>query len=446
MKTDIKILDVALSSEKYDYRTPIKFGGRVGTGTTILNAIVHVRDKLGGSAGGTGSMTMGTNWSWPDPEVPMDVKYSTLLTIAGRVARQLDQIEPGHPMEIGEEINRIGMQVIARLQAELKLSRPIPKMAMMVAVSPLDAAVHDAYGRLLGRSVYNCYSAEYIKKDLSHYLDDRFKGEFLDRYTRRTPVRQLPLYHLVGALDPLTPAEVVNPVGDEYPESLDEWIRRDGLTHLKIKLNGEDLDWDIGRVVAVDRVATLTNPEIKWRYSLDFNEKCRDVGYLLSCLEGVRRQSEAAFDRIQYIEQPTDRDLFGPQAFAMHEVAAIKPVVIDESLTDYATLLRARELGYSGVALKACKGQTESLLMAAAAQKFGMFLCVQDLTCPGRAFAWSAGLAAHIPGVAAVEGNARQFVPAANKVWQEKLPELFTVKNGCIDTSVLRHPGLGYGE
>ena len=68
----------------------------------------------------------------------------------------------------------------------------------------------------------------------------------------------------------------------------------------------------------------------------------------------------------------------------MHEAARLRPVVIDESLTDLETLLLAREMGYTGVALKACKGQTHAMLMAAAAQKFGMFLCVQDLTCPGR--------------------------------------------------------------
>ena len=71
----------------------------------------------------------------------------------------------------------------------------------------------------------------------------------------------------------------------------------------------------------------------------------------------------------------------------------------------------ARELGYTGAALKACKGQTQSLLLAAAAQKFGMFLCVQDLTCPGASLIHSAGLAAHIPGVAAIEANARQYFP-----------------------------------
>ena len=40
-----------------------------------------------------------------------------------------------------------------------------------------------------------------------------------------------------------------------------------------------------------------------------------------------------------------------------------------------------------------------------------MFLCVQDLTCPGSSFIHSASLAAHIPGVAAIEANSRQYCP-----------------------------------
>jgi hypothetical protein len=33
----------------------------------------------------------------------------------------------------------------------------------------------------------------------------------------------------------------------------------------------------------------------------------------------------------------------------------------------------------------ACKGQSQTLLLAAATQKYKMFRCVQDLTCPGAA-------------------------------------------------------------
>lgn len=110
---------------------------------------------------------------------------------------------------------------------------------------------------------------------------------------------------------------------------------------------------------------------------------------------------------------------------------------------DFESLLLARELGYTGVALKACKGQTNSLLMAAAAQTFGMFLCVQDLTCPGASLIQSAGLAAHIPAVAAIEANARQYVPAANKRWQARFPSIFAVRNGVLGTGVLDGLGLG---
>ena len=119
-------------------------------------------------------------------------------------------------------------------------------------------------------------------------------------------------------------------------------------------------------------------------------------------------------------------------------------MVIDESLVDLDSLMPAREMGYTGVALKACKGHTEALLMGAAAQKFGLFLCVQDLTCPGRSFLQSASLAARIPTVAAIEGNARQYCPAGNRGWVERFPGMFHVQDGTLETALLNGPGLGF--
>ena len=127
----------------------------------------------------------------------------------------------------------------------------------------------------------------------------------------------------------------------------------------------------------------------------------------------------------------------------MHRAARLKPVVADESLVDYESLLAARDLDYSGVALKACKGQSNALLMAAAAQKFGMYVCVQDLTCPGASLLHSAGLAAHVPAVSAIEANARQYVPAANAPWCGQFPEIMKLENGQMRTARLDGPGLG---
>jgi hypothetical protein len=181
-----------------------------------------------------------------------------------------------------------------------------------------------------------------------------------------------------------------------------------------------------------------------WHYSLDFNEKCANVEYLLEFLHQLEEQAPAALARVHYIEQPTHRDLKKHPENKMHRAAAIKPVVIDESLVDLESLQLAREQGYSGVALKACKGHTEALLMGAAAQKYGMFLCVQDLSCPGYSFLHSASIAARIPTIAAIEGNSRQYCPSGNRAWAERFPTMFRITDGTVGTSVLTGPGLGF--
>jgi L-alanine-DL-glutamate epimerase-like enolase superfamily enzyme len=284
-----------------------------------------------------------------------------------------------------------------------------------------------------------------MEHDLSHYLGKEFTGEYLQQYVLKTPKAAMPLYHLVGAVDAITASDIRKRVNDGLPETLPEWIRYSGLTHIKIKLNGEDLKWDVDRVVSVDRATEETQAKRgvrQWNYSADFNEKCPNVDYLLAWIKQVREKTKSGFERIQYIEQPTKRDLKADRANVMHEASKLRPVVIDESLTELEALLLAREMGYTGTALKACKGQAQATLMAAAAQKYKMFLCVQDLTCPGASLIHSAALAAHVPGVAAIEANSRQYVPAANKGWEARFPGIFDIRDGLVKTGQLNKPGL----
>ncbi len=90
----------------------------------------------------------------------------------------------------------------------------MPKLAQMVSASPLESAIHDAYGRALGMNSYNVLSAEFVNRDLGSYLTPEFAGEYLDRYTLREPKARMPLYHLVGALDPLTDGDVTERLTD----------------------------------------------------------------------------------------------------------------------------------------------------------------------------------------------------------------------------------------
>jgi L-alanine-DL-glutamate epimerase-like enolase superfamily enzyme len=440
----VRVEEVTFGYEDYRYRTPMKFGGNVVERVTLLNVNCTIRGN-GRASHGFGSMPLGNVWSFP--VLPYDTTLAAMKALASRIAGiTRNAAVEGHPIDINIALEPLYLEAGAAVSKEMNLAVPIPKLCTLVTFSPFDAAIHDAYGKLHGLSCYQTYGRDFLPRDLSAYLTPQFRGEWLDRYILRDPKARMPLYHLVGALDPITQSDVRQRVGDGLPETLPEWIRYNGLTHIKIKLNGSDLQWDVDRVVAVDRVAAETQTArgvTNWVYSLDFNEKCPNVAYLLTFLKQLRERAPAGFARIQYVEQPTKRDLKSDRANIMHEAAKLVPVVIDESLVDLESLELARAMGYSGVALKACKGQSQVLLMAAAAQKNKMFLCVQDLTCPGASLIHSAGLAAHVPGVAAIEANARQYVPAANQKWASRFPGIFEIHDGYMNTGTLVGPGLG---
>jgi L-alanine-DL-glutamate epimerase-like enolase superfamily enzyme len=446
LATDIRVDEVATEFEDYPCRTPLKFGGSVVEKLTILNVRCVVRDRTGKAAKGFGSMTMGNVWSFPSKTLGYEDTLSAMNALATKIEKICERFpEYGHPVDLNCAMEPQWLAAAKELDGHLGLGEAIPKLCTLVTGSAFDAAISDAYGKLLGRSSYAIYGRDLLRHDLSHYLGKGFEREYLQQYVRTTPKDSLPLYHLVGGVDALTDEDLRERIGDGLPETLPEWIRYSGLTHIKIKLNGEDRQWDRERVLAIDRVTSETQAERRvqrWHYSLDFNEKCPSSDYLVDVLTTVRERAPEAFRRIQYVEQPTKRDLQADRANTMHRAAKLRPVVIDESLTDLESLLLAREMGYSGAALKACKGQAQALLMAAAAQKFKMFLCVQDLTCPGASMIHSAGLAAHVPKVAAIEANARQFLPSANTGWEKRFPGIFDVRNGRVNTSLLKGPGL----
>lgn len=450
-ETDIVRLDMRLSTESYRYRVPIKFGGRVVDDVTLLNVEAACETRGGKridlAHGGFGSMTLGVAWAWPDPDLSDQKRLDVVQCLTQRFIEDfLANPRPGHPLEIcyAQSLRR---EAIAKEVADQQgLTAPIPALAILLAASPIEAAIFDAQGKAVGQSSFALLAAPFLSSDLSPYLGPAYQGLYLDRFVTAKPKASMPLYHLVGALDPLVDADVSAPAGDGYPETLQQWVVRDGLTHLKIKLSGDNHEWDVRRVVGTHQAATTSGkvPEQGFAYSLDFNERCDSEDYVLAMLDELSSLCPDALKSIQYIEQPTHRDLAAHPENTMHRVAARLPVVIDESLVDLESLRLATAQGYSGIALKACKGHAEALLMAAVAQHEKLYLCVQDLTCIGASLLHSASLAAHIPGVAAIESNGRQYCPAGNRPWSGRYSGMFDVRDGRLPTACLDEPGLGY--
>ena len=447
LPTDIRLLDVRYDFEEYKYRAPYQFGGRTVDQVTLLNVHARVETASGKQALGFGSMPLGNAWSFPSQVVPYDRSLEAMKQLATEIARiTAAYSETAHPIDINWELEPAYLKAATELSRKMNLSEPIPKLCTLVVASPFDAAIHDAHGKANGINCYQAYGSQYMSHDLSFYLGPEFKGEYLEQYVLKKPTESIYLYHSIGASDPIFESDIKHRIGDGLPETLAEWIQSDGVTHLKIKLNGADLKVDIDRVIQIDKATTEAQSRrgvTQWKYCCDFNERCKDVQYLLTFLEEIKKQSPAILPRLQYIEQPTARDLKSNLQNVMHAAAKIVPVVIDESLVDLESYQLSRQLGYTGVALKACKGQTNALLMAAAGQKSKSFLCVQDLTCPGASLIHSAGLAAHIPGVFTIEANSRQYVPSANEKWKDRFPSIFNIRNGQLGTGVLTGLGLG---
>ena len=441
--TDIRVHDVSIGYEGHRYRSPIKFGGVALDRVTILNVLLEVEGTDGKRAVGYGSMPLGNVWAWPTRALTYDQTLTAMQHFAGSAAGVYCGCKlAGHPIDITHELEP---ELLALRFPDDPLE-PMPALAKLVAASPFDAALHDAFGKLHGLNCFQTYGPDFLEHDLGHYLGQEFAGERLHNYVLSEPKPRMPLYHLVGALDPLIDADVKLRLDDGLPNTLGEWIARDGLTHMKVKLNGDDLGWDVDRVIRVNAVAEELQRQrgvTQWWYSLDFNERCQNVEYLLEFLRQLKERSPAGYDRVQYVEQPTARDLKANPQNRMHEAAKLKPVVIDESLIDLESLKLGMELGYTGVAFKACKGQSQTLLLAAAAQKYGLFRCVQDLSCVGASLIHSAAIAAHIPGVAAIESNGRQYCPEANAPWEARFPGVFTIRDGTMNTARLNGPGLG---
>jgi len=450
MDSDIRILKMEPYLRTDEFRVPLKFGSVVVTDSTSLIVKATVENKKGNVAEGWGAMPLMDKWAFPDPRVSHEKKFEAMKEIGIRTCKMLEKTagkDYAHPIDImlgnKEEIFKIAKKV----DKELKLEVPMPDLGVLVSTSPIDAAIHDAFGRVNNISSYEGYSRKYMEHDLSFYLGEEFRGRYISDYLRPSFAKELPIFHLVGALDKLTKDEVdASDPKDGLPVSLEEWIERDGVFCLKVKLSGTNIDWDVERTKTVAELAHEILKEKgrdKFFLSVDSNEMNPNPEATLEYLRKLKRSSPLAFNNLLYLEQPTERDL-SRHMFSMKKVAEIKPVLADEGVTDLESFELALKLGWSGVAVKACKWHSSGLLYISKMEHLGIPYSIQDLTCPGLALVHSASLAARSNPIKGFEYNARQYLPFAYPEIQKRHETLFKVRDGKVSTETLQPLGLGF--
>ena len=91
-----------------------------------------------------------------------------MKTLAGKIERITKGFtEYAHPLDVNYALEPEYLKAAAETTREMKLSRPIPKLCTLVTASPVDAAIHDAFGRLHGRNSFTTSGKDFVKYDLA---------------------------------------------------------------------------------------------------------------------------------------------------------------------------------------------------------------------------------------------------------------------------------------
>lgn len=446
--TDVKITGTEVYILPAEMRVPIKFGKETINSVFCARVAVEVENLAGKTAKGWGETPLSVTWVWP-ADMTVEARFEAIREFVFIVAAAFAEARYcAHAMEVGHAFQHGDLgDLLDNFNAERKDSEKMPWLAALVCCSAFDIALHDAYGIVNDVPVYNTYNKEYMNYDLSNFLtcaentDVSFQGKYPEDFFVHAVPEKLPVWHLVGGVDPLDESELTgNEPDDGYPVTLEKWIERDGLDCLKVKLRGTDADWDYDRLVKIGNIAIKHGTN--W-LTTDFNCTVNDPQYVNDILDRLMKEYPKIYGMILYVEQPFPYEL-EENKIDVHSVSARKPLFMDESAHDWELVMLGRTLGWTGVALKTCKTQTGALLTMCWAKAHGMTLMVQDLTNPMLAMVPHVLLAAHAGTIMGVECNGMQFYPEASVIEEKIHPGMYRRYNGVLDVSTIRGNGFGY--
>lgn len=389
---------------------------------------------------GRGAVYLSDLWAWPAAARSHESRDAALRETCRVIAGSLGSFcggQPSHPLELGLRLHacvsdwlaggQIRRHDDARDEFRRRVDPALPELARILCASPFDAALHDAAGLAAGRSAFQLYDPPAPIPA----ADPLFPGEgacrAIARRVRATPRRVFPATLVVGPQDSLEP-------------HLDRWLVGRHYRRVKLKIVGHDPAADARRASDVVRALVARGVDEPW-LSLDANEAYRDAAQVAELVDELARYPDT-LRAIRYLEQPTTRDMQQPVG-DWRRVTSRVAVLVDEGLTSPASLEQAVRAGWSGAALKTCKGHSFCLVAAAWSTARGFAIALQDLTNPGYAALHGALFGAFVPTLNGIELNAPQFTPAANAPWLPGLAELLEPLDGVHRLPAAVPAGLG---
>ncbi len=346
----MRLLEVDVRERELRLRMPFRFGAV--TLESCPQLLLRVRAEVGGAVvGGVAAELALPKWFDKSPALSNDDNAAQLrrsLAIAVEVYRGA-----------GREASAFALHR-ACVQEDLKraASEGLPPLVAGFGVALLDRALIDALCRASNVSFFDAVRRNLLGIDgsLTPELSDFDLAGFL---AGLRPAARIAARHTVGLVDPLTSADLQGRrPADPLPCTLEESIATYGNRYFKLKLSGR-ADADVERL---ERIAALLDRLPEYRATLDGNEQYKDAEAIAAFWDRVEATPtlERLRSAILFVEQPIARAtaLSAP----VTALARRCPVEIDESDGSLDAFVVAKELGYTGVSSKACKGVYRSIL------------------------------------------------------------------------------------
>lgn len=335
-----------------DLRTRMPFRYGIATMVDVPHVLLRLElETADGSSTGFSADHLPPKWFTKDPARDPHEEIDEMLLVIHHAISLAENREAATPFEF--------WWTLYHDQSAWSREQDLPPLLGQFGVTLVERALIDAWCRLQGTPFPQAVRSNNLGLNLGRIhesMTNQMPGDLLPG----APPQSVHVRHTVGLSDPLRDEDIaaVDRLEDGLPQSLEACIRTYGLTHFKLKVQG-DPDQDVDRLLQIARVLEAELPG-RACASLDGNESFPTAEAFSRFWQRICREPELSglLDRLLFVEQPLHRGVaLEERLHPIHRPGSNPcPVIIDESDAEIDSLPRALALGYAGTSHKNCKG------------------------------------------------------------------------------------------
>ena len=348
----LSILDTDIHVLNMRTRMPFRYG--IATMTALPHLFLRVQVAVNGQPHwGLASDGLAPKWFTKNPETSTRHDVDEMLAVIRAACRHATAAGDG------DSVFTLWQQVYTAQEGWAQ-EHGYPPLLWAFGVSLVERALIDAFCRATNTT----FAAAVRSNTLGIKLDaiyPELAGVAPADLLPEQPLHRIAVRHTVGLGDPLYDEEIseAEQLRDGLPQSLAASVHAYGLTHFKIKIQG-NVEADLDRLHRIAALLEAHVPGGAYAFTLDGNEQYRSVDEFRAFWEALAYGS--TFDRflahLLFVEQPLHRDIaLDPEVGeAFERWPQRPPLIIDESDGALDSARTALERGYNGASHKNCKG------------------------------------------------------------------------------------------